>query len=105
MKTLSTKLEESTNGKGSCLSELQNVLADMLILLGVEEDELVGTMLVLKDSVPEQEEMLLYLWDNKPNPTQIYNKLVSMVKARTSDTQKDNNPNYLNSANNTQREC
>jgi hypothetical protein len=48
----------------------------------VEEDELVGTMLVLKDSVPEQEEMLLYLWDNKPTPQQIFDKLVAMVKAR-----------------------
>ena len=82
MKTLSTKSEEREVAKTSLLSPLQNALIELLVRSGVEGDELVGTILVLKDSIPEQEEMLLYLWDNKPNPTQVYHKLVAMVKAR-----------------------
>lgn len=75
-------LERTTEAKTSYQSQLQKVLTYLLIQSGVEEDEFVGTMLVLKDSIPEQEEMLLYLWDNKPNPQQIFDKLISMVKSR-----------------------
>ena len=63
----------------SVLTPLQKTLVDLLIMLGVDEDALVGTMLVLKDSVREQEEMLLYLWDNRPTPDEIDKKLVEMV--------------------------
>ena len=64
------------------LSKVQKMLLVLLTKLGVGEDALVGTMLVLKDSVPEQEEMLLYLWDNKPSPEEIDKKLVEMVLRR-----------------------
>ncbi|MBR3432357.1 MAG: hypothetical protein IKH05_02280 [Bacteroidaceae bacterium] len=80
MKTTLKNSEENMNVKTSCLSELQNALADLLIMSGVEEDALVGTMLLLKDSVKEQEEILLYLWDNKPTPEEIDKKLVEMVE-------------------------
>ena len=53
-------------------------------MLGVSGDALVGTMLILKDSVPMQEEMLLWLWDNRPSPDEIEKKLVDMVLARKS---------------------
>ena len=82
MKTISTTSEEKKSSKDSCLSDLQEALLELLMMCKVEEDELVGTMLVLKDSVPEQEEMLLYLWDNKPTPEQVIYKLELMVKAR-----------------------
>ena len=82
MKNISTNSEANINAKASSLSEIENALADLLIMSGVEEDELVGTMLTLKQSVSEQEEMLLYLWDNHPNPQQIFNKLISIVKRR-----------------------
>ena len=82
MKTSSMDLERTTETKTSYQSQLQKVLMHLLIQSGVEEDEFVGTMLMLKDSVQEQEEMLLYLWDNNPTPQQIFDKLVAMVKAR-----------------------
>ena len=82
MKITSTKSEVSKVGKVSCLSELQRALVDLLIMLGVEEDARVGTMLMLKDSIPDQEEMLLYLWDNKPTPEQVHKKLVEIVLRR-----------------------
>lgn len=39
-------------------------------------------MLLLKDSIQDQEEMILYLWDERPNPQQIFDKLVEIVKRR-----------------------
>ena len=60
--------------------QLTKLFVYLLIMSGVEEDALVGTMLLLKDSVKEQEDMLLYLWDNKPTPEQIDKKLVEMVE-------------------------
>jgi len=68
--------------KKSILSELQHALCDLLIMQGVSENALVGTMLMLKDSIPDQEEMLLYLWYEKPTPEEIDKKLVEIVMRR-----------------------
>lgn len=68
--------------KSSKLTPLQSALVELLITAGVEEDALVGNMLVLKDSVEEQEEMLLYIWNNKPTPEEINKKLVEIVERR-----------------------
>lgn len=57
--------------KKTLLSPLQKALLELLVRQGVVEDALVGTMLLLKESIPMQEEMLLYIWDNKPTPEQI----------------------------------
>ena len=75
---------EAEEKKNSVLTPLQATLVDLLIMLGVSGDALVGTMLILKDSVPMQEEMLLWLWDNRPSPDEIEKKLVDMVLARKS---------------------
>ena len=79
--TSQSELSKKMN-KTSILTQLQEALADLLISSGVEEDALVGTMLVLKNSVQEQEEMLLYIWDNKPTPDEIDKKLVDIVERR-----------------------
>ena len=82
MKTSSTKSEKAEGKKTSLLSPLQKALLELLVRCNVEGDQLVGTMLMLKDSIPEQEEMLLYLWDNKPTPEEVDKKLVEIVKRR-----------------------
>ena len=66
----------------SYLSDEQKVLYLLLIESGVAEDELVGTMLLLKDSKEDRGEMILYLWDERPNPQQVFDKLVEIVKRR-----------------------
>lgn len=76
------QMQTEGNKKESVLTPLQGVLADLLIMLGVEENALVGTMLLLKDSEREMEEMLLYLWGNRPTPEEIDKKLVEIVLAR-----------------------
>lgn len=48
--------------KKTLLSPLQKALLELLVRQGVVEDALVGTMLLLKDSIPMQEEMLLYIY-------------------------------------------
>ena len=75
-------MQTEGNKRESVLTPLQGVLADLLIMLGVEENALVGTMLLLKDSEREMADMLLYLWDNRPTPEEIDKKLVEMVLAR-----------------------
>ena len=82
MKTLSTKSEKAEEKKTSLLSPLQKALLELLVRSRVGEDALVGTMLMLKDSIPDQEEMLLYLWDNRPTPEEIDKKLVEIVLCR-----------------------
>ena len=76
------QMQTEGNKRESVLTPLQGVLADLLIMLGVEENALVGTMLLLKDSEREMADMLLYLWDNRPTPEEIDKKLVEMVLAR-----------------------
>jgi len=66
----------------SVLTELQRALSDLLIMQGVQEDALIGTMLLLKDSIPDQEEMILYLWHKKPTPEEINEKLIEIVMRR-----------------------
>ena len=85
MKTISTNLGKNISTKNSCLSPNQKALLQLLKICGVEENQLVGTMLLLKDSVPEQEEMILFLADNKPTPEQIDDKLISIVERRQTE--------------------
>lgn len=66
----------------SLLTELEYALFKLLIMQGVPEDALVGTMLLLKDSIPDQEEMILYLWYNNPTPEEINEKLIEIVMRR-----------------------
>ena len=64
------------------LTELQEAIIDLLRSLGCGEDAVVGTILLTKDNVEEQEELLLYLYDNRPTPTEITNYLIQMVRQR-----------------------
>ena len=66
----------------SHLTELQKGLIDLLRILKVEEDTLVGTILALKDSVMEQEEMFLYLYHNRPSEGEIIDKVEEIVLRR-----------------------
>ena len=84
METQPATLDKMLAGLPPFLSKTQKMLYVLLAKCEVGEDALVGTMLVLKDSVEEQEEMLLYLWDNKPTPEEIDKKLVEMVLRRNS---------------------
>lgn len=68
--------------KKSFLTELQQALSDLLIMQGVQENALIGTMLLLKDSIHDQEELLLYLWYNNPTPVEINEKLIEIVMRR-----------------------
>jgi hypothetical protein len=68
--------------KKSVLTELQRVLSDLLIMQGVQGNALIGTMLLLKDSIPDQEEMILYMWYNNPTPEEINEKLIEIVMRR-----------------------
>jgi hypothetical protein len=70
------------NKKKYVLTELQRALSDLLIMQGVQGNALVGTMLLLKESVPDQEEMILYLWYNNPTPEEINEKLIEIVMRR-----------------------
>ena len=67
----------------SSLSKEQKILLVLLKQSGVEEDALVGTMLLLKDSQQEMDDMILYIWDNEPTPEQIDEHLEQIVLART----------------------
>lgn len=82
MEKQSMTLDEMLEFIPSYLSKTQKILFVLLVQSGVEEDALVGTMLLLKDSIEEQEEMLLYLWDNKPTPEEIDKKLVEIIERR-----------------------
>ena len=73
---------EKLTQKHSCLSSLQKALLELLRLSKVRGDALVGNMLMLKDSVQEQEEMILFIWDNRPIPEEIDKKLVEIVGRR-----------------------
>ncbi len=68
--------------KKSVLTELQRALSDLLIMQGVQGNALIGTMLLLKDSIPDQEEMILYMWYNNPTPEEINEKLIEIVMRR-----------------------
>ncbi len=70
------------NKKKYVLTELQRALSDLLIMQGVQGNALVGTMLLLKESVPDQEEMILYIWHNRPSPEEINEKLIEIVSRR-----------------------
>ena len=68
--------------KKTVFTELQRALLELLIMQDVQGDALVGTMLLLKDSIPDQEEMILYIWHNRPSPVEINEKLIEIVSRR-----------------------
>ena len=78
MKTLSTILDEVF--PDSSLSEEQKVLTLLLKESSVEEDALIGTMLLLKDNQKLMDEMILYIWYENPSPKQINDRLITMVQ-------------------------
>jgi hypothetical protein len=39
-------------------------------------------MLLLKDTIEDMDEMILYIWDNRPTPEEIDKKLVDIVSRR-----------------------
>ena len=75
-------LDEVFQNLPSSLSEEQKLLLLLLKESGVEEDALVGTMLLLKDNQQEMDDMILYIWDYDPTPEQIDEHLVEIIKAR-----------------------
>ena len=64
------------------MTELQEAIIELLRSLGHGEDAVVGTILLTKDNVEEQEELLLYLYDNRPTPKEITNYIIQMVRQR-----------------------
>lgn len=65
----------------SRLSELQKHFLNLLAQLGVEGDALAGTFLLMKDDTVGMEEMLLWMYDNHPTPTEINESLIRYAKA------------------------
>ena len=83
MEKESKSLDELYPGLPKCLSsEEQKVLFLLLLDSGVQGDALVGNMLLLKDTEEDMREMILYIWDNRPTPEEIDNKLVEIVMRR-----------------------
>ena len=80
MKELSTTSEERTNTFISSLSPEQKALLGLLADSDVKGNALAGTFLLLKDRQKLMEEMILYIWDNKPTPEQINNLLIEMME-------------------------
>ena len=85
MKTISETLEKDYPWLPSFLSEEQKVLFLLLIESKVGEDAIVGTMLLLKDNQELMEEMILYIWNNKPTPKQINDLLIQMMEDKNQD--------------------
>ena len=63
----------------SRLSKEQKTLLLLLKKSNVGEDALIGTFLLLKDNQELMEEMILFIWDNKPSPEEINDLLIKMM--------------------------
>ena len=72
----------STQNETYNLSELDKALIDLLKRSGVDEDGMVGTMLLLIRCAKEEEkeDWALWLYDNHPTPKQITEKLINWVR-------------------------
>ena len=85
MKILSTTSEIKMDSVISRLSKEQKALLLLLKMSNVGEDALIGTFLLLKDNQDLMDEMILFIWDNKPTPEQINNLLIQMMENLTND--------------------
>lgn len=85
MKILSTTSEIKMDSVISRLSKEQKALLLLLKRSNVEEDALIGTFLLLKDNQELMDEMILFIWDNKPTPEQINNLLILMMENLTNN--------------------
>jgi hypothetical protein len=79
MKNLSTDSEIKMDSVISRLSKEQKTLLLLLKKSNVGEDALIGTFLLLKDNQELMEEMILFIWDNKPSPEEINDLLIKMM--------------------------
>jgi hypothetical protein len=79
MKNLSTDSEVKMDSVISRLSKEQKTLLLLLKKSNVGEDALIGTFLLLKDNQELMEEMILFIWDNKPSPEEINDLLIKMM--------------------------
>ena len=79
MKILSTTSEIKMDSVISRLSKEQKTLLLLLKKSNVGEDALIGTFLLLKDNQELMEEMILFIWDNKPSPEEINDLLIKMM--------------------------
>ena len=79
MKNLSTDSEVKMDSVISRLSKEQKILLLLLKKSNVGEDALIGTFLLLKDNQELMEEMILFIWDNKPSPEEINDLLIKMM--------------------------
>ena len=82
MKKSSMSIDEEYPGLPSSLSEEGKLLYLLLIESKVPEDQLVGTMLLLKDTEEDMRKMILYIWHNEPTAEEINNLLVKIIKQR-----------------------
>ena len=85
MKILSTTSEIKMDSVISRLSKEQKALLLLLKRSNVGENALIGTFLLLKDNQDLMDEMILFIWDNKPTPEQINNLLIQMMENLTND--------------------
>lgn len=67
----------------SRLSKEQKALLLLLKKSNVGEDALIGTFLLLKDNQKLMDEMILFIWDNKPSPKEINDLLIKMMSENT----------------------
>ena len=72
--------EGQTESVLSKLSPEQKALLGLLADSDVKGNALAGTFLLLKDRQELMEEMILYIWDNKPTPEQINDLLIEMME-------------------------
>ena len=83
MEKTSKSLDDLYPWLPKCLSsEEQKALYLLLLESGVQGDALIGNMLLLKDTIEDMDEMILYIWDNRPTPEEIDKKMVEIVSRR-----------------------
>ena len=72
----------STQNETYNLSELDKALIDLLGRSGIDEDSMVGTMLLLirRATEEEKEDWALWLYDSHPTPKEITERLINWVR-------------------------
>ena len=64
------------------LSKTQRMFLHMLMVCGVEGDQLAGTFLLMKDDNEGMDEMFLWMYDYHPSREEIDKELIRRVVAR-----------------------
>lgn len=83
MEKVSKSLDDLYPWLPKCLSsEEEKVLYLLLLESDVDNDALIGNMLLLKNTIEDMSEMIKYIWDNRPTPEEIDRKLVEIVSRR-----------------------